>query len=148
MRFVKGKETNEILSFLGEGAELSGEISFTKTLRVNGVIKGRVRSESTLEIGPGGRVDAEVSIRKISINGEFRGVIQASDRVEIHKDGRVFGDIYSPCLIIEAGAIFEGRCNMKEANKTAGKEEKALLKRVDSESGNTPQLLSGSPKSP
>lgn len=148
MRFTKGKGTDEILSFLSEGAELSGEIFFTNMLKVNGVIKGRIRSESTLEIGPGGRVDAEVNIRKISIKGEFRGVIQASDRVEIHKDGRVFGDIYSPCLIIEAGAIFEGRCNMKEANKAAGKEEKAPLKRVDSEPANASQLLSGSPKSP
>jgi len=117
MRFIKGKPENEIVSLLGEGAEMTGEISFTSGLRVNGLIKGKVRSEATLEIGPKGRVEAEVNIRRISINGEFHGVIRASDRVEIFKDGRVFGDIYSPCLIIEAGALFEGRCNMSDGTK-------------------------------
>jgi cytoskeletal protein CcmA (bactofilin family) len=112
MQFKKGKTADEIVSHLGEGTELSGDVSFTNGLRVDGVIKGKVHSEGILEIGPAGRVDAEINVRKILIRGEFHGVIHASDRVEILKDGKVFGDIFSPCLIIEAGAIFEGRCNM------------------------------------
>ena len=67
-------------------------------------------------------------IRRISINGEFRGIVRASDRVEVHKEGRVYGEIYTPCLIIEAGAIFEGKCNMSE---------KAL---VDKEKAGSPQV--------
>jgi cytoskeletal protein CcmA (bactofilin family) len=144
MQFTKGKAADEIVSLLGQGAELTGEISFTNGLRVNGVIKGKVRSDATLEIGPGGRVDAEVSVRKISINGEFHGVIRASDRVEIHKDGKVFGEIYSPCLIIEAGAFFEGRCNMSDNKRTKTKEEGALLKALDLGPGKSSQLSSGS----
>ena len=133
MRFTKGENTTDIVSHLGEGTEVTGDISFTNGMRVNGIIKGKVRSEAMLEIGPSGKVDAEVSIRKISINGEFRGVIRASDRVEIHKDGKVFGDIYSPCLIIEAGAVFEGRCNMGDGPKTVvQKEDSPLPKMGDS----------------
>jgi cytoskeletal protein CcmA (bactofilin family) len=119
MPFMKRKTTDNIVSLLGKGAEMTGEIAFTNGLRVEGVIKGKVRSEATLVIGPGGLVDAEVSVRRISINGEFHGVIHAADRVEIHKDGKVVGDIFSPCLIIEAGAIFDGRCNMSDEKKPA-----------------------------
>jgi cytoskeletal protein CcmA (bactofilin family) len=133
MRFKKGKTTDSIVSLLGKGAEMTGEISFTNGLRVEGIIKGKVRSEATLEIGPGGMVDAEVNVRKISINGEFRGVIQAVDRVEIHKDGKVFGDIYSPCLIIEAGAIFDGRCNMSDEKKSSINNESTTIKIVESD---------------
>jgi cytoskeletal protein CcmA (bactofilin family) len=125
MQFKKGKEADEIVSLLGEGAELNGEISFTNGLRVDGVVKGKVQSEAALVIGRTGKVDAEVNVKKISINGEFHGVIRASDRVEIYKDGKVFGDIFSPCLIIEAGAIFEGRCNMSE-RRIAKQDEGAL----------------------
>ena len=131
MQFAKRKAADEIISLLGKGAELTGEISFTNGLRVEGTIKGKVRSEATLEIGPGGIVDADVTIRKIVINGEFRGVIHASDRVEIHKDGKVFGDIFSPCLIIEAGAIFDGRCNMRDEKLTAGKDRGTPSKIAD-----------------
>jgi cytoskeletal protein CcmA (bactofilin family) len=129
MRFKK-KTQDEILSILGEGVELSGDISFTHGLRVEGLVKGKVRSEAFLTIGPTGRVQAEVFIRRISISGELRGVIHASERVEINKEGKVFGDLFTPCLIIEAGAHFDGKCNMSE--KAAAKQEDGTpLKAVD-----------------
>jgi cytoskeletal protein CcmA (bactofilin family) len=127
MQFSKGKPADEIVSYLDEGTELSGEITFIKGLRVNGAVKGKIRSDALLEIGSTGKVDAEINIRKILIRGEFRGVIHASERVEILKDGKVFGDIFSPCLIIEAGALFEGRCNMLD-QKANPKMEDALTK--------------------
>ena len=114
MGIGKTKAGNDIVSILGKGTEIDGEITFTNGLRVDGVIKGKVRSEESIIIGASGKIDAEVNIRNISINGEFRGIIRATERVEIHKEGKVYGDIFSPCLIIEAGATFEGRCNMGE----------------------------------
>jgi cytoskeletal protein CcmA (bactofilin family) len=126
MQFKKAKTADEIVSHLGEGTELLGEISFTNGLRVDGVIKGNVRSEAILEIGPTGKVDAEINVRKVLIRGEFRGAVHASDRVEILKDGKVYGDIFSPCLIIEAGAVFEGRCNMIDQSETKNKDNAGL----------------------
>jgi cytoskeletal protein CcmA (bactofilin family) len=128
MQFKKGKEVDEIVSLLGEGAEMDGEISFTNGLKVDGVVRGKVKSEAALVIGRAGKVNAEVNVRKISVSGEFHGVIHASDRVEIYRDGKVYGDIFSPCLIIEAGAIFEGRCNMSE--KRVPKQDE-LMNNVD-----------------
>ncbi len=132
MQFMKGKAKDEIISHLGEGTEFSGELSFVNAMRVSGVIKGKIRSEATLEVRPGGKIDAEASVRRILISGEFRGTIRASERVEICKDGKVFGDIYSPCLIIEAGAIFEGRCNMSD-QKSYITDEKTYLNAAGSE---------------
>jgi cytoskeletal protein CcmA (bactofilin family) len=123
MQFRKGRAEDEIVSHLGKGAELKGELSFTNGLRVDGVVKGKVHSEAVLEIGPPGKVDAEVEVRRILIRGEFRGVIRASERVEILKEGKVVGDIFSPCLIIEAGALFDGRCNMMDQKKARSERE-------------------------
>jgi cytoskeletal protein CcmA (bactofilin family) len=122
MKFIQGKSAGEIVSHLAEGAELVGEISFTNGVRIEGVVKGKVRAETILEIGPAGKIDAEATVRNISIWGEFRGIIHASDRVEIHKEGKVYGEIFSPCLIIEAGAVFEGSCNMSEGLKSKKEE--------------------------
>jgi cytoskeletal protein CcmA (bactofilin family) len=114
MKF-KRENADEIVSILGEGVEFQGELSFTHGIRVDGIIRGKIRSDSCIVIGTKGKIEAEVIIRKILINGEFRGAIRATDRVEIHKEGRVYGDLYTPCLIIEAGALFEGKCNMNES---------------------------------
>jgi cytoskeletal protein CcmA (bactofilin family) len=132
MQFKKGKEVDEIVSLLGEGAELDGEISFTSGLRIDGIVRGKVKSEAALIIGRSGIVNAEVNLKKISISGEFHGVIHASDRVEIYRDGKVYADIFSPCLIIEAGAIFEGRCNMSE--KRASRKDEPMKNIDDSRS--------------
>lgn len=134
MGLSKGSKDSEIISLLGKGTEIDGDINFSGGMRVDGVVKGKVRSEGSLIIGASGMIDAEISIRNISINGEFRGIIRASDRVEIHKDGKVFGDIYSPCLIIEAGATFEGRCNMSET-EALEKNENLSTKNVHTVSG-------------
>jgi cytoskeletal protein CcmA (bactofilin family) len=116
---LKKDNPDDILSLLAEGVELNGELTFTNGIRVDGVVRGRIRSDSSMIIGPKGRVEAETEIRRISVNGEFHGAIRASDRVEIHREGKVYGDIYTPCLIIEAGALFEGKCNMNDQKAAA-----------------------------
>ncbi|MBP1596323.1 MAG: hypothetical protein H6Q05_1700 [Acidobacteria bacterium] len=114
MKFKKEND-DEIVSLLGEGVEIQGDLSFAHGIRVDGTVRGTIRSEACLVIGPKGRVEAELAIRRVMINGEFHGAIHASERVEIQKEGRVYGDIFTPCLIIEAGALFEGKCNMHES---------------------------------
>lgn len=127
---LKKHTPDQIISLLGEGVEVAGEMSFSQGLRVDGSVKGKIRSEATLVIGPKGKVEGDVSIRRVSITGEFRGTVHASERVEIHREGRVYGELYTPCLIIEAGAFFEGKCNMGE-QKSAKPAEPTLLRAVD-----------------
>ena len=133
MKFKK-QTSDEIASLLGEGVEISGEISFSHGLRVDGNVKGKVRSEATLVIGVTGKVEAEVSVRRVAITGEFHGVIHASERIEIHKDGKVYGDLFTPCLIIEAGALFEGKCNMSD-QKANRAPDSAALRAVEPSAG-------------
>lgn len=118
MRFRKD-HNEEIQSILAEGVEFQGDLAFSHGLRVDGIVRGRVRSDACLFIGPTGKVEADVSIRRAMINGEFRGALHAAERVEIHKDGKVYGEIFTPCLIIEAGATFDGRCRMSEEKAAA-----------------------------
>ncbi len=134
MKFKRDTQ-DDIVSILGEGMEMSGDVSFTQGLRVDGLVRGRINSESCLVIGPCGRVEAEVAIRRASIYGEFKGTIHASDRVEIHKEGKVYGDIYTPCLIIEAGALFDGKCNMSDTQRAAGGADGERLRAVDETAG-------------
>ena len=117
-------------SVLGEGVEIEGELRFAGELRFDGLMRGTIVSEGSLTVGPKGRIEADVKVRRVSFWGEFRGIIHASERVEIHKDGKVYGDLYTPCLIIEAGALFDGKCNMSE-DAGANIREEGLLKVVE-----------------
>ena len=43
---------------------------------------------------------------------EYDGVIFAKGRVEIEAKGVVTGEVHAPCMVIDPGGIFDGRCHM------------------------------------
>ncbi|MFV0387823.1 MAG: polymer-forming cytoskeletal protein [Pyrinomonadaceae bacterium] len=102
--------------FVGNGTVLTGETTFSSMLRVDGHLKGHVSSEEgTLIIGSTGQVDAGISVAVAVINGAVNGDIVASDKLTLGRSARVVGDVKAPRLIIEDGAVLEGKCSMVEA---------------------------------
>jgi len=55
----------------------------------------------------------------VMIAGRFDGIIQARSKVEIQTKAIVTGEIHTPCLIIEPGAVFDGRCHVVGAKDPA-----------------------------
>jgi cytoskeletal protein CcmA (bactofilin family) len=100
--------------FVGGGTVLSGEAVFKGMLRIDGHLTGRISSEKgTLIVSSGGRVDADIEVATAKINGIIKGDIIASERLELGRTAQVHGNIQTPVLVIEQGAIFEGGCRMK-----------------------------------
>lgn len=104
--------------FVGHGTVLTGETNFQAMLRVDGHLTGRVTSESgTLIVGSTGRVDANILVAAAAINGTINGDIIALEKVELGRTARVMGNIQTPRLVIEDGAIFEGASSMMKAKE-------------------------------
>ncbi|HEV2762345.1 MAG TPA: polymer-forming cytoskeletal protein, partial [Pyrinomonadaceae bacterium] len=99
--------------FVGGGTVLTGEVVFKGMLRVDGHLSGSVRSEKgTLIVSSGGRVDADIEVAVARVNGTVNGDITATERIEFGRTARVNGNIQTPALAIEQGAVFEGVCRM------------------------------------
>lgn len=108
--------------FVGYGTVLTGETSFQTMLRIDGHLTGRVTSESgTLIVGSSGRVDANVLVAAAVINGIVNGDIIATERLELGRTAHVVGNIQSPRLVMEDGALLEGSCNMIKARENLEK---------------------------
>ncbi|MGI9034647.1 MAG: bactofilin family protein [Pyrinomonadaceae bacterium] len=119
--------------FVGHGTVLTGETTFHAMLRVDGHLTGRVTSENgTLIIGSSGRVDANILVAAAIINGAVNGDVIALEKVELGRSARVVGNLQTPRLVIEDGAIFEGGCSMTKA-KEALEQQLAESKRQVSE---------------
>jgi cytoskeletal protein CcmA (bactofilin family) len=115
----KQQDSGEWSGFLEKGVRLEGKLESPGTLRIDSLMKGTLTSEATLILGEDARVDGEISANAVIIAGRFDGVIHARDRVEIQAKAIVTGEIQTPCLIIEPGAIFDGRCVMPAAKEPA-----------------------------
>lgn len=109
--------------YVGSGTVLTGETNFQSMLRVDGHLTGRVMSEDgTLIVGSTGQIDANVIVAAAVINGTINGDVIATERVELGRMAHIMGNIYSPRLAMEDGALFEGSCSMIKARE-------AILKR-------------------
>lgn len=93
--------------------ELSGQLSFTDLVRINGHIAGTVYSKNgTLIVDSGAAVDANVDVAVAIIRGTVNGDIVAQKRVELARGAKVFGNIWTRSLAVDVGATFDGDCNM------------------------------------
>ena len=108
--------------YVGNGTVLTGETSFQAMLRVDGHLTGRITSESgTLIVGATGRVDANIAVASAVINGVVNGDIVATEKLEFGRTARVVGNIQTPRLVMDDGAILEGGCTMLKAKEALDK---------------------------
>lgn len=120
--FGKGEqgEAGEWIGFLDKGVKLEGTLELTGTFRIDATVKGNIISGQSLILGENAKVEGQIEGNHVVVGGRFDGVIFAKGRVEIQPKGVVTGEIHAPCLVIEAGGIFDGRCHMLASSEAAG----------------------------
>ena len=100
------------LGFVGDVQKFTGEVTFKTSLRIDGNFSGQVNSENgTLTISTGAHVMAAViHVGVAKINGTVQGRVQANELV-LGRTANLTGDVAVRKLIVEEGAVFNGRCH-------------------------------------
>lgn len=112
---ISGKgsdESGDWIGFLEKGVKLEGTLQLEGTFRINAEVKGTIISQDTLVLGENAKVEGQIEGAQVIVAGRFDGVLRAKTRVEIQPKGIVTGEVHTPCLAIEAGGVFDGRCHM------------------------------------
>jgi cytoskeletal protein CcmA (bactofilin family) len=115
----KKQETGEWTGFLEKGVRLDGRLECPGTFRIDSAVKGTLVSEDILILGENSIVEGQIQGNSVVIGGRFDGTIQARGKVEIQPKAIVTGEIHTPCLIIEPGAVFDGQCHMRSRANNA-----------------------------
>src|SRR5438128_1024750 len=102
MKFLV-KPSDQVSGFLDKGTNVTGELQFVGTLRIDGNFHGSISTDDVLVIGEHATVHADIKAGEIEINGQLFGSIEAKRRVEIFPSGCVRGDIITPLLIVSSG---------------------------------------------
>ena len=103
---------SDVNTLVGMGSHFEGKMTFEGVVRVDGSFEGEIVSDDTLIIGEGAEVHASLDVATVVIYGCVYGNIRATNCVELHAPGRLVGNIISPSLVVERGAIFDGNCRM------------------------------------
>lgn len=99
------------LGFVGDVVKFSGEVTFKTSLRIDGNFSGKVNSPNgTLVISTGASLsEAVINVAVAKINGAVEGEVNAAE-VVLGRTAKLTGDVSAQSLIIEDGALFNGRC--------------------------------------
>jgi cytoskeletal protein CcmA (bactofilin family) len=129
--FGKGRDTNDdpvpsktpsappasssaggLTAFIDQGSEFEGKLSFRDTVRIDGRFRGEITSENTLIVGESGEIDATIRSSTVAVSGQVTGDVVATVKVVLNKTAVVEGDVTTPSIVIEEGAVLNGRLTM------------------------------------
>jgi cytoskeletal protein CcmA (bactofilin family) len=97
---------------LGVGAEFEGKVLFDGAVRIDGKVKGAIRTGDLLIVGETAEITAEITCGSVIVHGTVTGDIHASNSVELSKVARMRGNVETPSLVVARGAVFEGQTKM------------------------------------
>ena len=120
MIFKSDDSNTELNGYLDAGSQVKGDLHFENTFRIYGKLSGGIISEGILMIGEGGVIEGDIEAGQVFVSGRVEGKIRAKGRVQIAATGVVRADLETPTLVIEDGAVFEGRCAMPGKGRSAG----------------------------
>lgn len=102
-----------INAFLGAGAVFEGQLQFKGMVRIDCSFTGVIQSEGTLILGEKARVEGEIQVEQLVSNGAIVGNVTARSKVTLQKNSRLMGNLVTPFLDVEEGALVEGQVLMK-----------------------------------
>lgn len=115
-----------ITTVFNKNTEFYGDLSFKKSLQINGKFEGEISSGSYLVIGEEAVIKANIKADTVVVKGTVYGNVEAVSRLEIHTNGKLYGNIRTKKLVISDGVVFEGKCEMiKPYEKKKGKGDEA-----------------------
>ncbi len=116
----------ETPTVIGADANFKGELSFDKSVRIEGSFEGQIHSKGTLHIAEGATVTANVEATNVRIEGTCKGNFTVSEKLHMLATAKVEGDLRTSRLEISDGAIFVGNVVVGQSGPAASTSSSAF----------------------
>ena len=106
--------SGDLNTLIGKGTVLEGKIVVNSSVRIDGKIKGDVKTNDSLVIGKQGEIEGEIIAKNAVVGGKVTGKINAQGKVVLESNAIFKGEMKAARLVIDDGAVFDGQCTMKD----------------------------------
>lgn len=114
-------------NIIGQGTKFKGDLESNGDFRIDGHLIGNIKCDGKIVIGQSGTVEGDVFCKQADISGKVKAKLEV-DEITVFKATADFnGELITSKIAIEVGAMFSGKCQMKNALRDDGhaNEEKA-----------------------
>lgn len=108
----KTEEIVNSVSRISAGTKITGDLSSSNDLRIDGKFDGRIISKGRIVIGETAEVSGEIVCSNADIWGRMKGDIYVKDTLSLKKGSKADGNLNIKKIIVELGASFNGVCKM------------------------------------
>ena len=102
----------EEVTIISSGVVIEGKVSSNGNVRVDGIVKGDITAQGNLTVGEHGSIQGQLTGETVSIGGKVDGTVNAKEKLVLETKAVLKGDLITKILVVEAGAIFEGKSSM------------------------------------
>jgi cytoskeletal protein CcmA (bactofilin family) len=105
---------------IGRSVVIKGDISGSESLYIDGRVEGTISfTDSRVTIGRNAVIVANVSAKEVVVMGTVTGNIHCLDRLDIRGEATVTGDVVTPRVCIEDGALVKGSVEVRTEKRQA-----------------------------
>ena len=98
-------------TIVGSGSLISGNVTVSGLLRIDGDIDGNIQTMGRVIIGEEARIRGNIRAASVSVGGIVQGDIIAPDYVVILSSGMVIGSVLTKKLRVDDNVILHGFCS-------------------------------------
>jgi len=109
---MKNKNTTAVINMIGTGTVVTGDIQSKGDIRIDGTLKGSIKTSGKVVLGKDGVVEGDVVCANADVSGTIKAKISVAQLLTLKSTAKLNGDIITNKLSIEPGASFTGSCSM------------------------------------
>ncbi|QQS29766.1 MAG: polymer-forming cytoskeletal protein [Sphingobacteriales bacterium] len=106
------RDSVNALNLIGQGTKITGNMTCQGDVRIDGELTGNITAYARIVLGPTGVVFGDIVCENADISGKIEGTIRVKELLNLKESALINGDLTANKLVVEAGAIFNGRCTM------------------------------------
>ena len=99
-------------NYISAGTVIEGNIISHEDLRMDGTVKGDIKTTGCLILGKDSNVEGNILASEAEVAGLITGTVESKGSLTIRATCKIFGDIITRSLNVESGSSFNGRCKV------------------------------------
>ncbi len=111
------KNSNASQNRIAQGTEIEGDITSKGGFRIDGLLKGSLKTDGKVVIGKDGKILGTLICSNADIEGAFEGDMTVENLLSLKATAVVNGEVVTAKLMVEPGTEFNGSCTMNQGVK-------------------------------
>jgi cytoskeletal protein CcmA (bactofilin family) len=136
-----------VISIVGSGMKVNGDVETEGTIRIEGRVEGTVRAGKAVVVGKDGRIKGDIFTQDAVVGGEVNGTIVAESRIELQATCVVDGEIRARRIQLDEGGRVNGRVHTGEVAKASSGASGSASSASSSSSGSSSASSDSRPSS-